>query len=92
MVEEALCHLDGVFSFGAGVDEEGEEFWVGEAACAEFDEAFAWAVVLWEVLDAGVHVVVVFGFSCVACCVIDCWWKFWLFGGDETSFIASGFF
>lgn len=50
--EETLSYLDGIFSWDAGVDEEGKEFGVGEDGGAEAKEAFAGAVVLGEVRDA----------------------------------------
>jgi hypothetical protein len=50
--EEALGDLDGVFSGDAGIDEEGEEFGVGEGCGAEAEKALARAVVPGEVRDA----------------------------------------
>ena len=50
--EEALGDLDGIFSWDAGVDEEGDEFGVGQGSGAEAKEALARAVVPWEVRDA----------------------------------------
>ena len=50
--EEALGDLDGVFAGDAGVDEEGEEFGVGEGCGAVAEESLARAVVPGEVRDA----------------------------------------
>jgi hypothetical protein len=50
--EKTLGDLDGVFTGDASVDEEGEEFGVGEGCGAEAEEALARAVVPGEVRDA----------------------------------------
>ena len=51
--QDTLADLQGVFSLGAGVDEEGEEFGIRQCLGAEAEQALTRAVVFWDVVDAG---------------------------------------